>query len=249
MLEKIIEAAQKAGKATLEFYNQEIEVEIKDDDSPLTKADLAAHHLIIDELKKIDPETPVISEEGGIPTYEERKNWNRFWIVDPLDGTKEFIKKNGEFTVNIALIEDGEPVLGVVDIPAMSVTYYAQKGKGAYKKTDNEEPERIFSEVSDKSRPLRVIKSRSHGSGDLVEKLADMDITMKESIAAGSSLKFCYVAEGLADIYPRLGPTMEWDVAAGDCVYRNSAQKGQHPSPLTYNKPDLKNDGFVIGLK
>lgn len=248
MLEKIIETAQRAGKATLEFYNREIEVETKEDHSPLTKADLAAHHIITDALAKIDPGTPVISEEGGIPGYEERKAWKTFWIVDPLDGTKEFIKKNGEFTVNIARIEAGEPVLGVVYIPAKSLTYYAEKGRGAFKLEEGGEPVRIFSEPADKSRELTVIRSRSHGSDDLEDELAGMGIRVGESIAAGSSLKFCLVAEGVADIYPRMGPTMEWDVAAGDCIYRDSAGEGRHDSPLTYNKPDLKNSGFIIGL-
>ena len=249
MLEKIIETAREAGAAILEFYSEDIEVMDKEDDSPLTKADLAAHHIIVDALAEIDPDTPVISEESGVPGYEERKNWTKFWIVDPLDGTKEFIKKNGEFTVNIALIDEGEPVLGVVYIPAKDVLYYAEKGKGSYKVEDGNKPQRILSEAADLSKPLTVIQSRSHGSDSLKDDLKKKGITMKDSVKAGSSLKFCLVAEGKADIYPRMGPTMEWDVAAGDCVYRNSAEEGQHYSPLTYNKPDLKNSGFLIGLE
>ena len=248
MLEKIIETARKAGDAILEFYTDDIEVIDKEDDSPLTKADLAAHHIIIDALDEIDPDTPVISEESGVPGYEERKNWTKFWIVDPLDGTKEFIKKNGEFTVNIALINDGEPILGVVYIPAKDVLYYAEKGRGSYKIENEHEPQRIYSESADLSEPLTVIQSRSHGSDTLKDDLKKKGITMKDSVKAGSSLKFCLVAEGKADIYPRMGPTMEWDVAAGDCVYRYSARDGQHYSPLTYNKADLKNSGFLIGL-
>jgi len=248
MLEKIIETAREAGAAILEFYSEDIEVMDKEDDSPLTKADLAAHHIIVDALAEIDPDTPVISEESGVPDYEERKNWTKFWIVDPLDGTKEFIKKNGEFTVNIALIDEGEPVLGVVYIPAKDVLYYAEKGKGSYKVEDGNKPQRILSEAADLSKPLTVIQSRSHGSDSLKDDLKKKGITMKDSVKAGSSLKFCLVAEGKADIYPRMGPTMEWDVAAGDCVYRNSAEEGQHYSPLTYNKKDLLNSGFLIGL-
>lgn len=248
-MEKIIKTAKKAGEAILEYYDkEELEITDKADDSPLTKADMAAHHIIIDELKKIDPDTPVISEESGVPPYEERKAWNKFWIVDPLDGTKEFIKKNGEFTVNIALVENGEPVLGVVYIPAKDVTYFAAKGEGAFKQEGEEGPKRIYSGIADISKPVTVIQSRSHGSDTLKEDLAQKGITMKDSVKAGSSLKFCLVAEGKADIYPRMGPTMEWDVAAGDCVYRNSAREGQHNSPLTYNKKDLKNSGFIIGL-
>lgn len=249
MLEKIIETAREAGDAILEFYtDDDIEVYEKDDESPLTKADLAAHHIIVDTLAEIDSETPVISEESGVPDYEERKDWKKFWIVDPLDGTKEFIKKNGEFTVNIALIEEGEPVLGVVYIPAKNIVYYASREKGSFKISNGNKPQRIFSDVADLSKPLTVIQSRSHGSDNLKDELADKGITMKDSVKAGSSLKFCLVAEGKADIYPRMGPTMEWDVAAGDCVYRNSARKGQHYSPLRYNKKDLLNGSFIIGL-
>lgn len=248
MFDKVIETAREAGKATLEYYNQEIEVETKDDNSPLTKADLAAHKVIMKALKEIDPETPIISEEGGIPTYEERKDWKKFWIVDPLDGTKEFIKKNGEFTINIALIEDGEPVFGVVYVPAQDITYYGSKSGGSYKQEDEDEPMRIYSTPADTQTPLTVVKSRSHGSSELQDTLGEKGITIKEAIPAGSSIKFCLVAEGKADLYPRMGPTMEWDVAAGDCVYRNSAKQGQHSSPLKYNKPDLKNEGFIIGL-
>ncbi|MGK7371134.1 MAG: 3'(2'),5'-bisphosphate nucleotidase CysQ [Candidatus Halalkalibacterium sp. M3_1C_030] len=249
MLDKIIETARQAGEAILEFYSEDIEVYDKEDDSPLTKADLAAHHIIVDALAEIDPETPVISEESGVPDYEERKNWNTFWIVDPLDGTKEFIKKNGEFTVNIALIEDGKPTLGVVYLPAKDVLYFAEKEIGSYKSDNKKEPVRIFSSVADTTKPVTVIQSRSHGSDNLKDELAEKGIIMKDSVKAGSSLKFCLVAEGKADIYPRMGPTMEWDVAAGDCVYRNSAKEGQHYSPLTYNKKDLLNGSFIIGLE
>jgi len=248
MIDQIIETAKKAGSATLNYYRQGMEVERKEDDSPLTKADLASHEIIMEALREIDPETPVISEEGGIPEYEERRDWPSFWIVDPLDGTKEFIKRNGEFTVNIARIDHGEPVLGVVYAPAKSLLYYAEKGRGSFKIPGDGSAQRIYSEPADRSRPLKVIVSRSHGSDDLQDKLNEMEIKVGETIAAGSSLKFCYVAEGKADIYPRMGPTMEWDVAAGDCVYRNSAREGQHPSSLTYNKPDLRNKGFIIGL-
>jgi len=223
MIQKIIETAREAGQEILNYYSEEIEVFEKDDESPLTKADLAAHHIIVDALSEIDPSTPVISEESGVPDYEMRKKWDKFWIVDPLDGTKEFIKKNDEFTVNIALIENGEPVLGVLYIPAKDELFYAEKGDGSFKVTGNEEPKRITSFSADKSKPLKVAASRSHQSQSLKEDLNKDGIEIEELIAAGSSLKFCLVAEGIADIYPRTGPTMEWDVAAGDCIYRNSA--------------------------
>lgn len=248
MIQDIIETAKKAGEEILSYYSDEIKVFEKEDESPLTKADLAAHHVILDALEKIDPKTPVISEESGVPAFEERKNWNRFWIVDPLDGTKEFIKKNDEFTVNIALIEDGEPVLGVLYIPAKKQLFYGQQGEGSFRINKGGDPEQIFSFPADKSKPLNVAASRSHQSQSLKDDLKQQGIEIEALIPAGSSLKFCLVAQGIADIYPRMGPTMEWDVAAGDCIYRNSAKKGQHNSPLRYNKPDLKNEGFIIGF-
>lgn len=249
MIQEIIKTAEEAGQVILTYYvKEDIKVYEKDDESPLTKADLAAHHIILSALSAIDPGTPVISEESGVPDYEVRKHWQKFWIVDPLDGTKEFIKKNGEFTVNIALIDQGEPVLGVVYAPAKNLLYYATKQDGAYKIEKDEKARRIYSEAADTSKPVSVIQSRSHGSDTLKDELSEKGIVIQNSVKAGSSLKFCLLAEGKADIYPRMGPTMEWDVAAGDCVYRNSAKKGQHSSPLTYNKPDLKNEGFIIGL-
>lgn len=249
MLKEIIATAKRAGEAILEYYNGDVEVMHKDDDSPLTKADLAAHHIIVDALKTIDPDTPVISEESGIPDYDDRREWTAFWIVDPLDGTKEFIKKNGEFTVNIALIDNGKPVLGVVYVPDKRTTYYATREEGAFKQVGDENPRRIYSKASNADNSLTAVQSRSHGSDSLISQLRGKGLRVTETIPAGSSIKFCLVAEGAADIYPRMGPTMEWDVAAGDCVYRYSAREGAHSSPLTYNKPDLKNSGFLIGLK
>lgn len=248
MLEKIITTAKEAGDAILEFYNDDVEVMHKEDESPLTKADLAAHHIIIDALKELDPDTPVISEESGVPDYKDRSHWNKFWIVDPLDGTKEFIKKNDEFTVNIALVENGDPILGVVYVPVKDTIFYAQKGQGSFKKEGSNKAKPIFSENADKNNDLVAVQSRSHGSDRLVNKLKEEGLTVDQTIPAGSSLKFCLVAEGKADIYPRMGPTMEWDVAAGDCVYRYSAPDGVHSSPITYNKKDLKNTGFLIGI-
>lgn len=250
MLNEVIAIAKEAGEAILDIYHvsQDVEISRKDDDSPLTKADLAAHHIIIDALKELDPDTHIISEESGVPEYEERKDWTKFWIVDPLDGTKEFIKKNGEFTVNIALIDEGVPVLGVVYVPDKDTTYYAAKGKGAFKQVGADKPKQIFSAAANLEEQLVAVQSRSHGSDELIEQLKEKGLTVKKTIPAGSSIKFCLVAEGQADIYPRMGPTMEWDVAAGDAVYRYSAREGEHPSPLTYNKPDLKNGSFLIGL-
>lgn len=247
MIEEVIAIAKEAGNKILDFYDDDIEVESKADDSPLTKADLAAHHYIIDNLKVLTPDLPIISEESGVPEFEERKIWNKYWLVDPLDGTKEFIKKNGEFTVNIALIEDGIPVLGVVYAPAMNLLYYGQKGKGSFRQKDDVEIEQIFSEKTDKSKPISIIESRSHGSPALEEFLDKEGIQVKDRVKSGSSLKICLVADETADLYPRMGPTMEWDVAAGDAVYRYSAKDGVHESGIKYNKENLLNPNFVIG--
>lgn len=248
MLTEIIEIAEIAGEKILQFYGDEIEVESKSDESPLTKADLAAHHYIVNELSKLDPETPIISEESGVPEFEIRKEWKKYWLVDPLDGTKEFIKKNGEFTVNIALIDEGVPVLGVVYAPAMKLLYYGKKGIGSFKREDGKQEQRIISEKADKSVPLSIIESRSHGSSALEEYLVKEKIQVKDRVKSGSSLKICLVADGTADLYPRMGPTMEWDVAAGDAVFRFSAEEGVHESDIKYNKENLLNPNFVIGF-
>ena len=245
---EIIEITKEAGSAILKFYNNQIEFNVKDDSSPLTKADIIAHNLITSNLLALSKLIPIISEESGIPDYSERKNWNQFWLVDPLDGTKEFIKKNGEFTVNIALIENGIPVFGVVHIPAMGITYWGKKGEGSFKVDIEGKTTQIFSQSPDLAKPLTVVSSRSHGSDTLDDTLAGYGIRVEKKIPAGSSLKFCLVAEGSADIYPRMGPTMEWDTAAGDAVYRYSGEMGDRYSPLTYNKPDLRNGAFIIGL-
>ncbi|HXI22059.1 MAG TPA: adenylyl-sulfate kinase, partial [Gemmatimonadales bacterium] len=167
-------------------------------------------------------------------------------LVDPLDGTKEFIQRNGEFTVNIALIESGAPVLGVIYAPALDLLYYAGHGLGAWKRAGTEPPVRIVSRPPLPGHALRVAESRSHPSRELEEFLRTIPVA--ERVPAGSSLKFCWVAEGKADVYPRLGPTMEWDVAAGDCIFRNSGETVPRRSALVYNQPELRNQGFVIGL-
>lgn len=244
---KIISISRAAGMEILKFYNENIEVKRKSDDSPLTKADLAAHYVIEDGLKKETPQIPIISEEGGIADYSERKKWSKYWLVDPLDGTKEFIKKNGEFTVNIALIENNIPVFGVVYIPATEVTYVGHKSEGSFKIDRNGNRQKIYSKIPDLSKPVRVVCSRSHGSTDMERVLAEKGIEISKQVPAGSSLKFCLLAEGKADVYPRLGPTMEWDTGAGDAVFRYSSKKGTRHSPIVYNKENMLNDGFIIG--
>lgn len=245
-LERLIAIARDAGSAILEHYHTDTIAEEKEDRTPITAADRAAHRLIVDALTAWDPSIPVVSEEGAIPLASERSAWERFWLVDPLDGTKEFLKQNGEFTVNIALIERGEPVLGVVFAPALGLLYFGGRGLGAWKQHGDSAVERIFSRAP-AGADLTIVESRSHPSEELEAFLRTLSV--RRRIQVGSSLKFCWVAEGKADIYPRLGPTMEWDVAAGDCVFRNSAEAGERASPLTYNGPELRNDSFIIGLE
>ncbi|HZI73651.1 MAG TPA: 3'(2'),5'-bisphosphate nucleotidase CysQ [Gemmatimonadales bacterium] len=244
----ISDLAREAGRATLPFYDGVLgsNVREKEDRSPVTLADEAAHEILVSGLREIDSDTPVISEEAEAASADDRRSWRRFWLVDPLDGTKEFLKRRAEFTVNVALIEDGEPVLGVVLAPALDLLYWAVKGEGAWREEKGKPAERIYSTPAAPGTPLTVVESLSHPSPELEEYLKTISVARR--VKAGSSLKFCWVAEGRADIYPRLGPTMEWDVAAGDCVYRQSGRNGERTSPLTYNKPDLRNPSFVIGL-
>jgi len=244
----VVDLARKAGQATMLYYDGTLDAEVreKDNRTPVTLADEVAHDILVEGLQQLDPGTPVISEEAEAAGFESRRSWERFWLVDPLDGTKEFIKRRAEFTVNVALIEQGEPVLGVVLAPALDLLYWAVKGGGAWRVEKGGPPERIYSSPPPAGTPLTVVESLSHPSPELEEYL--QTIAVGRRVKAGSSLKFCWVAEGRADIYPRLGPTMEWDVAAGDCVYRQSGRDGERPSPLTYNKPDLRNPSFVIGL-
>jgi 3'(2'), 5'-bisphosphate nucleotidase len=241
--QRLIEIAAAAGAAAMRHY-QAGEVETKADGSPVTLADRAAHGVIVSALEELTPDVPIVSEEGAIPPASVRQSWKRFWLVDPLDGTKEFIAGNGEFTVNIALIEDGQPVVGVVSAPALGITYAAADGWGAWKYGPGDRVQRL---ATTPGRPAvtRVVESRSHPSAELEAFVAALGPS--ERIRVGSSLKFCLVAEGAADIYPRFGRTMEWDVAAGDCVFRNSGDHGiKRPSPLCYNQPSLSTARFVL---
>ena len=217
----------EAGREILNFYHNDIEVTHKEDLSPLTKADLASNKIILESLTKLNSNIPILSEESLVD-WSIRKNWKKYWLVDPLDGTKEFIKKNGEFTVNIALIEDNNPILGVVYVPAKSLLYLAEKNKGSFKtntknKLENFEGiQKIL--VSSQTTRARVIGSRSHSNATfdnwVKEKFPNADI-----VQAGSSLKFCLIAEGEADIYPRFGPTSEWDIAAGHMIVNEAGGK------------------------
>jgi 3'(2'), 5'-bisphosphate nucleotidase len=250
--EEIVRIACEAGRAILDIYRRAapLSVKEKEDHSPLTEADLAAHNIICDQLKQLTPGVPILSEESTetVP-YETRKKWQRFWIVDPLDGTKEFIKKNGEFTVNIALIEGGQPTLGVIYAPVLNAIYMAELGKGAFKIDSNGKTQSLPIKHA-ASNVLKVVLSRSHCSQetlDYINTLASDDVDV-EIVSVGSSLKFCLVAEGEADIYPRFGATMEWDIAAGDIIAREAGMRISNYStklPLQYNKEELRNDYFI----
>ncbi len=240
-LKRCIDAALRAGGAILEIYKRDFEVEFKADESPLTEADKAAHYIIVDALE--DTGIPILSEESKAVPFEERKAWTKYWLVDPLDGTKEFIKKNGEFTVNIALIENGRPVMGVVYAPVLKTIYYGFQSEdggqrtenGAWKATncvDKSVGDILSSSVSlplsSAIRPptsgLRVVASRSHCNDETKAFIADLEAThgAVELVSSGSSLKLCLVAEGSADVYPRIAPTMEWDTAAAQAVVEAS---------------------------
>jgi len=246
LVEDIKALAHKAGEAILGVYSSaDFGTTFKEEGSPLTLADKAANEIIVAGLKRLTPDVPVLSEESKAAPYEERKAWDRLWIVDPLDGTKEFIKRNGEFTVNIALVEDGSPVLGVVYAPVLKTTYYGAKGMGAFRQKDGE-PERISVADYSAGGPLKVVASRSHRGEELdrfLERVGDHEV-----LSMGSSLKFCLVAEGSAHIYPRLGPTMEWDTAAAQSVVE--AAGGQVTTldgvALGYNREDLLNPYFMV---
>jgi 3'(2'), 5'-bisphosphate nucleotidase len=246
LLEHAITLARDAASRILDIYRRDFDIETKEDRSPLTEADLAAHNALLAGFDMLTPDLPVLSEESASIPFAERSSWSRYWLIDPLDGTKEFIKRNGEFTVNIALIQDGEPVLGVVQVPVSGVVYYAARGQGAWKQVPGSEPERIHvRKLGD--GPVRVAGSRSHAGGLLADYLKNLGD--HELLRMGSALKSCLVAEGVADLYPRLGPTSEWDTAAAHCVV---LEAGGHLTdtrmrPLRYNtKESLLNPHFFV---
>ncbi len=244
---EILNIAESAGAAILEIYNHadfSKVVDFKSDDSPLTMGDEASHQVIVKELMALHPEIPIISEEGKETPYEQRKDYRTFWLVDPLDGTKEFIKRNGEFTVNIALIHERSPILGVVHVPVLDTTYFASMDKGAFLKEGSNEPRKI--QVNNRSEQRVAVRSKSHASPEEEEILEKFGVV--QSISRGSSLKFCMVAEGQADIYYRHGPTMEWDTAAGQAVVEAAGGKvfeGTGNTLFRYNKESLLNGSFL----
>lgn len=246
-LKDICKLAKAAGAAIVQVYNGDIVVEMKDDKSPLTAADKAAHEVIVAGLQELTPDIPILSEEGKDIPYEQRKAWQRFWLVDPLDGTKEFIKRNGEFTVNIALIEGQQPVFGVVYVPVQDTLYWGGKGQGAFKKKGQGEAVAISVRQPESAKGLTVVMSRSHPSPELEDYLKTIQVA--DALSVGSSLKLCAVAEGRADLYPRLGPTMEWDTGAGQAVVEGASgtvKRFSDGKPLQYNKNSLLNPYFVV---
>ncbi len=237
----------------MEIYVQDFEVITKEDKSPLTEADRKANAIIVEALEQHYPHIPIISEENKMVPYDERKYWSRFWLVDPLDGTKEFIKKNGEFTVNIAFVEEGCPTFGVVHVPATGVTYYGVVGEGSYciQHGGDAVPMGKTPILYTQKEHVVVVASRSHLTPETEDFVADLKTQGKsvDFLSSGSSLKFCLVAEGKADVYPRFGPTMEWDTAAAHAVALGAGRhvyKAGTAEPLTYNKEDLLNPYFIV---
>lgn len=256
LLDQVIAISVQAGEAILEVYNAsgELQVDTKSDDSPVTAADLAAHKILAPALEKLLDGVPVLSEEGKLPAFDVRGRWNRYWIIDPLDGTKEFIRRNGEFTVNVALIENGEPVLGVVHVPVLDITYAGAKSIGAIKRDAHGEKAiqvRAMQPRLDGKQPIEVVASRSHGAGAVDELLARIEGSLGETGLKnmGSSLKLCLVAEGAADLYPRLAPTCEWDTAAAQAVVEAAGGivVDEQFALLRYNQKDaLLNPFFYV---
>ena len=249
-LPQIIMIARETGEEILHYYDadRQLEVMVKPDTTPLTEADLAANGVVVESLQLLTPHIPVLSEESDIPPFATRQGWETYWLVDPLDGTMEFIHRNGEFTVNIALIHRQEPILGVIYAPVDDVVYYARRGHGAYKKVENNRPQAITCRTLD-MECFTIASSRSYANPEVqafITKLGDHELIIK-----GSSLKSCLVAEGRADLYARLGPTSEWDTAAAQCIVEEAGGRitDTRMQPLRYNTKDilLNPEFFVFG--
>jgi len=246
---QIVDVAKKAGDAIMEVYKRDFEIYEKSDNSPLTEADLASHKVIYERLKGMTPDLPVLSEESPKEEIKDRMSWQTYWLIDPLDGTKEFIKKNGEFTVNIALVHQNETIFGVVDAPALKVTYWGGKDVGSFKLENDAERPISVTNKQQNTKDMKIVGSRSHQSKAFVEFIADYPGA--KIVSMGSSLKFCLVAEGCADLYPRLGPTSEWDTAAAQAVVegaQGSVLSLKDNLPLNYNTNDssLLNPYFLV---
>ena len=250
LLKSIIETSYLAGEKILEIYNDnnyKSSIEIKKDASPLTIADKTSNNVIINSLKKINNEIPILSEEGEKIDFSTRKIWNRFWLIDPLDGTKEFINRNGEFTVNIALIENNTPVMGVVYAPVKNKLWYGLKNHGSFIINKNQEPIKISKEEPS-GKIVKIVSSRSHANNKKLKKYLKQ-FEKFEIVSMGSSIKMCLVADGSAHYYPRFGPTMEWDTGAAHAVVKyadGNIYNIDTNKELTYNKESLLNPGFIV---
>jgi len=250
-VQDIVKIAKIAGKAVMKIYNQNFDVEYKKDSSPLTLADQKANQIIVTALNQLSVNSflqqniPILSEEGRSIPYDERKNWEYFWLIDPLDGTKEFVKKNGEFTINIALIYKDTPIIGVVYSPVLNVCYWAKSNEGAFK-----DGKKLPLKTKRQRDIYKIVASRSHMSSETKDFIEAIDTDKEKVIVSiGSSLKICLVAEGEANIYPRLGPTMEWDTAAAHAIVNESDglfNRYIDNSAHLYNKKNLLNDWFVV---
>ncbi len=250
-IQGLLNIIQEAGTEVLNIYNSDDEnweVSAKDDNSPLTKADRAANDLICQKLKEQYPDIPIISEENKEIDYEDRKGYELFWLIDPLDGTKEFLKRNGEFTINLALVQKDKPVAGIVYAPALGRMYYGAKEEGAYLWNEHDEVSQLKATtfyMTDEG--LRLVASRSHRNEETEQFINQFK--SPELVSMGSSLKFMLVAEGKADIYPRIAPTMEWDTGASQIIVEEAGAEVlnyEDQQPLTYNKQDLHNPWFVV---
>jgi len=242
MFEPVVELAVQAGDTILEVYATDFDVQHKSDLSPLTEADMASNDVIDRGLRALTPDIPILSEESGLPEFAERSQWEKYWLVDPLDGTKEFINRNGEFTVNIALIENHAPLLGVVGVPALGDLYTGNVADGEAFKFSGSEVTRLAVRPMNGDHPLTVVASRSHGGERLEQYLEALKLEFGEvaRTPVGSSLKLCILAEGAADLYPRLGPTSEWDIGAAQAVLTaaGGAVWTFAEAPLGYNQKD-----------
>ena len=241
-----IEIAKDAGLAIVQIYDSDFDYELKKDLSPITEADNISHTIVTERLKILTPKIPIISEENCEIPYNIRSKWKKYWLVDPLDGTKEFINKNGDFTVNIALIDNNTPIFGVIHIPVTNETYWGSKVNGSFYSNANNDVKQIRVSKNN-NNPIRLVTSRSHPSemlNDLLEKIIDYEI-----LQVGSSIKFCHIASGRAECYPRFGPTSEWDTAAGEAIVRFA---GGHVvtangDSMNYNlKEDYLNPNFIV---
>lgn len=245
-IQDIKDIAFKAGQAILSIYDQTYDIQYKKDGSPVTKADMLSNHIICTELQKLYPNIPILSEENKEIPYAIRKHWEYFWCIDPLDGTKEFMKKNGEFAINIALIKQNEPVLGIVYAPALVTMYWAKQGEGAFKNGNKRLP------LNQHSEKYTIVASKSHLSEETRHFMDNIKTKKKKIVLSmGSSAKMCFVADGSIDVYPRLSPTMEWDTAAADIIIKEAGGfvlQWNSSKSLKYNKEQLINPWFICSL-